>query len=370
MFLGIKRKKNSPRRVLVSAQANIASTTGGSITVFFHFCSLIADLGYEVCGACHSEDPSRPVLLDGRVRFVNFRYCYEGVSAYDKAFNRLVGDFNPDLIVFFFPHYCLEARLKRRFRDIPRIIMFHSRPDYLFAQLPDFEERLRPYYVNTRAQVLLESYRDLLPDYIRGGKVYVIGNGIRQFPEERDYAAEHKRMVYFSRIDSLKGVDLLLEAMAMVKEKHPDWAVDVYGDVEPEEYGEELKGTIASKGLEGQVRLMGKSSRSTEETLQDYDFCVFPSRVEGFSIGLGETMSAGLATVGFRFCSGVSEMIVDGESGILCDDTEGFAEAICRLIENTAERERMGRNAHSSMLQYAPELIDSQWTALIQSMLK
>lgn len=365
-----KREFNTPRRVLVSAQANIASTTGGSITVFFNFCRLLADMGYEVTGACYSEDERRPENLDKRVRFANYRLCYKDTVRYDKAFNRLVGEIKPDLIVFFFPHYCLEAKLKRRFRHIPRIIMFHSRPDYLFAQLPDFAQKLKPYYVNSTSQVLLDSYRLLLPDYIREGEVHVIGNGIRQFSKTVDYSIEHKRIVYYSRIDSQKGVDLLIESMSMVKEKHPDWSVDIYGDIEPEEYEKELRASIREKGLEGQVFLMGKSSRSLEETLSGYDFCIFPSRVEGFSIGLGETMSIGLATVGFRFCSGVNEMIEDGESGILCNDPADFAEAINFLIENPSERERMGRNAHASMLQYAPELIDAKWARLIRDLMQ
>ena len=158
--------------------------------------------------------------------------------------------------------------------------------------------------------------------------------------------------------------------MVAVREKHPDWCVDIFGDIEPEEYGAALKSEIEQKGLSEQVRLMGKSPRSIEETLSDYDFCVFPSRVEGFSIGLGETMSMGLATVGFRFCSGVNEMISDGVNGFLCDDTAQFAEALIRLIEDPSLREKMGLNARESMKQYAPEIIDAQWSDLVRSILE
>lgn len=365
------RIPNNPRRILVVGQANLASTTGGSITAFFHFCRLMAKMGYEVTGTCYGDDPRRPALLDERVRFVNLRLFYKDTSAYHRAFNRLVGEWNPDLIVFFFPHYCLEVRPKSRFKEIPRLIMFHSRPDYLFAQLKNFPERLRRYYTNTHSQVLLDSYRDLLPEYIRKGPVHVIANGIKPFPETINYRTEHKRIVYFSRIDRLKGLDLLIDAMVLVKEKHPDWRVDVYGDIEPETYGQELQKAIDENQLRQQIRLMGRSDRSTEDTLKEYDFCVFPSRLEGFSIGLGESLSIGLACIGLWSCSGVNEVIVDGYNGLLCqDEPEDFARAVNRLIEHPQEREKMGKNARLWMRQYHPTIIDMQWMRLIHSLLK
>lgn len=365
-----ERTVHRPRRILVAAQANIASTTGGSITIFHHFCQLLAGMGYDVTGTCHSENPARPPLLDPRVHFVNTCYSDGPGGRYRPAFNRLVGRLQPDLIVFFFPHYCLEVRLKRCFNDIPRIIMFHSRPDYLFAQIPGFVRKLRPHYINTHAQVLLESYRDLLPDYIRRGPVHVIANGIQPLPGKTDYGVSHRKMVYFSRVDRLKGVDLLIDAMVRVKEKHPDWSVDIYGDVEPASFAEELQADIDRKGLSGRIRLMGLSSRPKDETLREYDFGVFPSRVEGFSIGLGEMMSAGLACIGLRSCSGVNEVIVNGENGLLCEDTpEALANALCRLIGQPQERERMGLNARLWMRQYDPAIIDMQWIRLVRTVL-
>ncbi len=365
-----KRTPNNPRRILVIGQANLASTTGGSITVFFHFCRFLVELGHEVTGACYGEDPTRPASLDERVRFVNACLLYPDRPDYSTAINRLVGEMDPDLIVFFFPHYYLDARLEKRFNDIPRILMFHSRPDFLFAQRPKFEKSLRRHYVNTVSQVLLDSYRDRLPDYMRQGQVVVIANGIRQFSETVDYSVERKKMVYFSRIDRLKGVDLLIETMALVKEKHPDWSIDIFGDIEPLEYRDELQAAIQEKGLQNQVFLKGKSPLGLEETLKAYDFCFFPSRVEGFSVGLGETLSVGLPCIGLRSCSGVNEVIIDGYNGLLCEDSpEDLAKAINRLIENPQEREKMGRCAHTWIQQYAPLIIDMQWARVIRSLL-
>ena len=236
---------------------------------------------------------------------------------------------------------------------------------------PDFSKLLRRYYHNAHTQVLMESFIDMLPDFIRRGPVHVIGNSIEDFSRSIDYSVEKKKMVYFSRVDRLKGVELLIEAMERIKSSHPDWSVDIYGDIEPFSYGNELRATIKRKGLENQIHLMGKTLRSKEETLLEYDFGVFPSLMEGFGIGLGEMMSIGLACIGLQSCTGVNEMIIDGRTGYLCPDTpEGFVMAINQLIENPQERKRMGQCARVWMRQYDPLIIDTQWSRLISSILK
>ena len=48
--------------------------------------------------------------------------------------------------------------------------------------------------------------------------------------------------------------------------------------------------------------------------------CAFPSKYEGFPLALTEAMSAGLPCVGFKSCTGVNGLIVDGENGFLVED--------------------------------------------------
>ncbi len=355
--------------ILVVGQSNIASTVGGSVSVFHSFCRLLVEDGYYVIGCCHSEDPHRPIQLDDRVHFFNTRITY-CCSDYSKAINRLVGECKPDLIVFFFPALYLEARLDPMYRLIPRLLMFHSRPDIYFAFYPSLSLRLRRYYINTHTQILFESFRLLLPTYIQKGPVHVVANGVTQFAQGIDYSVEKKKIVYFSRVDRYKGVDLLIEAMSLVHCVHSDWSIDVYGDIEPLEYHKELLSEITARGLQEYVHLMGRTTCGLEDTLKMYDFCLFPSRVEGFGIGLGEAMSIGLPAIGLRSCTGVNELILDDINGVLCDDTpKDVARAIISLIEQPTERERLGRNARLFMHLYDPKIIDMQWKHIVRTIL-
>ena len=360
---------SSRQTILVTSQSNVATTTGGSITIFKRFCNMLARQGYNVVGTCHSDCPDRPAGLDESIRFVNTLSEYEGITSYRDAFNRLVDETTPDLIVFFFAHDYLGAHLQKRFKHIPRILMFHSRPDFFFACKPSLKRRLRKYYINTTAQVLMESFRYLLPRYMKRSPVVVIPNGVEAPENSIDYGTEHRKMVFFSRIDRWKGVDILIDAMSLIARKYSDWSIDLYGDTEPEALGESLKRRVADLHLEQNVHFMGVT-KNIAETLRQYDLCLFPSRFEGLSLGLAECMAAGLPCVGFNNASGVNEMLIHGVSGLLCDDNaESLAQAAVRLIEHPEERERLGLNARYWVRQYDPNVVDMKWLSLIDSIL-
>lgn len=146
---------------MLVGQENFASATGGVITVFNNFQKMLERNGFTVI----------PEYL---------------VS--DKSINDAVRQKNPDLIIFFFPELLRRSHLSRDFDSIPRILMFHSRPDFYFAISHGLERRLKKYYVNTRAQILMESYRTLLPEYIRREPVYVIPNPVTIPQDQVNYA--------------------------------------------------------------------------------------------------------------------------------------------------------------------------------------
>ncbi len=74
----------------------------------------------------------------------------------------------------------------------------------------------------------------------------------------------------------------------------------------------------------------------------------------------------GLPAIGYKSCSAVNELIVDGVNGILCDDgVAPLTMALNRLMGDRELRIWMGMQARESMKQYAPELIWDQWESLL-----
>lgn len=74
---------------------------------------------------------------------------------------------------------------------------------------------------------------------------------------------------------------------------------------------------------------------------------VLPSRNEGFPNALIEAMATGLACISFDCSAGPSEIITDGEDGILVEEgnVSELARQMQRLIDNEKEIARLGNNA-------------------------
>ena len=106
--------------------------------------------------------------------------------------------------------------------------------------------------------------------------------------------------------------------------------------------------------------------KNVNQHLFHADIFAFPSSTEGFGLALTEAMAVGLPAIGYRSCSSVNELIIDGYNGFLCDDgIDDFAEKLKILIDDAELRKKMGQNARKLMKKYAPEKIWNQWEALI-----
>ena len=60
---------------------------------------------------------------------------------------------------------------------------------------------------------------------------------------------------------------------------------------------------------------MKGSTNDVPDVLRQGDIFAFPSAYEGFGLSLAEAMSMGLPAVGYKSCSAVNELIVDGKNG-------------------------------------------------------
>ena len=94
-----------------------------------------------------------------------------------------------------------------------------------------------------------------------------------------------------------------------------------------------------------------------------------PSRYEGFSLVLVESMMYGLPCVTFNCPHGPAEIITNGENGILVppDKIEQLAESINTLIENSLLRKEMGINARERSKEYDINPIMDKWVGLFNS---
>lgn len=104
-----------------------------------------------------------------------------------------------------------------------------------------------------------------------------------------------KRVLYFSRITPIKGLDLLCEAWDKVK--RADWQLVIVGP-DDRGYTDEMKALYASHIADGSVVFHGPIyGRDKFDLLKSVDAFVLPTRSENWSIAVAEAMAAGLPVV-------------------------------------------------------------------------
>jgi glycosyltransferase involved in cell wall biosynthesis len=190
---------------------------------------------------------------------------------------------------------------------------------------------------------------------IPGGRIAVIPNGVDVAPgpahhETCDAAPaglgergpREIRIGYFGRLSPEKGVDLLLDAVRLLADRLPTARTFVVGEG-PERLA--LEARAESLGLAGRVRFLGFRA-DARALMRQVDIVLHVPRYEGQGLAVVEAMAAERPVVASDAPGGLSEVVVDGETGLLVStgSAAATAEAVERLAADPRERERLGRN--------------------------
>ncbi len=149
-------------------------------------------------------------------------------------------------------------------------------------------------------------------------------------------------IVTVGNIRRVKGVDVLLEAAALVCRKHSNAVFLVVGRKSEEEHCRELENRISTLGLGGKFRMVG-GREDVFSLLRMSDVFCLPSRSEGFSNALIEAMACGLPCVATDV-GGNKEALMQEQTGYLVpsENPEAMAAALLRLLSNPEQARDMG----------------------------
>jgi D-inositol-3-phosphate glycosyltransferase len=168
---------------------------------------------------------------------------------------------------------------------------------------------------------------------------------------------EQRIVLYAGRLERLKGADVLLEAMALLRRRggFGDVVTLVIGEDSSDGWREggpggergRLEQLVADLGLDGCVRFLGAVH---PEQLADLyalaDVCVVPSRTETFGLVALEAQASGTPVVAAAV-GGLRDIVVDSATGYLVEGREpgAFADRIGWILSSAELRERMGEEA-------------------------
>lgn len=158
-----------------------------------------------------------------------------------------------------------------------------------------------------------------------------------------------------SAIEPIKGIDVILQALAQLKMRYPDILfVHIGGlrsDTDAEQqYQESLCRLVEHLELQDNVIWLGRQ-QCVQDILPFADVYIHPSRSEGLGSALLEASMAKLPCVATRV-GGIPEVVVDSQTGILVDSdsVEQLSRAIELLYLHPQLRTTYGNNAASYVL--------------------
>lgn len=168
-----------------------------------------------------------------------------------------------------------------------------------------------------------------------------------------------------SAIEYIKGIDLIIRAVALLKQKGTEVLFVHIGGLradtqEQHEYAESLQRLAVDLGVEQQVIWLGKRN-DVQDILPMADVYVHSSRSEGLGSVLLEASVAGLPLVGTNV-GGIPEVVKDGQTGVLVasEDVQGLAIAIDKALNNPS----YGKQAYDNVYAYFDQ--EKQATELLR----
>lgn len=194
--------------------------------------------------------------------------------------------------------------------------------------------------------------------------IHVINNFIKN-KSDKPASLQTKSMIAVGRLEYQKGYERLIEAWELVKPKHPDWKLEIYGSGTLKN---NLVDLIKEKNLSDVIRI-NDPIKNIEDKLQESSAFILSSRYEGFGLVLIEAMSNGLPIISFDCQCGPKDLITNENNGFIIKegDTKLMADRIIKLIENPCLRIQMGENAYKLSEFYLQDTIMPQWENLFNS---
>jgi D-inositol-3-phosphate glycosyltransferase len=294
----------------------------------------------------------------------------------------------------------LAAEMLKKEWDVPVVHMFHTLGEMKNRIARNDSEREGAYRLDGERRVLAVADRLIVATPAEQAqleflyradtrKMVTIPPGVdlsRFYPIPKDEARQfvgvppEDRMVLFvGRIEPLKGVDTLIQAIAELRccsSNHPAYLAIIGGDpnASPETMSAEmtrLQKLCQDLCMGHLVTFLGKRD---QDTLPYYysaaDVLVMPSHYESFGMVALEAMACGTPVIASQV-GGLAFLVRDAETGYTVpnDSPEELGERLSRLLEDANLRRTMGLRAAEYARDYAWERIASQIVSLYEEVL-
>ena len=297
----------------------------------------------DVCGRfrCHVNGENRYRLTvtfvpeSPKTRWMYLRFFWKEMVGMRRAIKEL----KPEVC---FAQWTYENAYAGLTSGYPTLVVAHDSPWNVFKAFRNLQTLIKAVYATflvvpkiKRMTVVSPYIADEFKKFrrFRHSDITVIPNGIEMLRDppslklwrtsESGGTREHPpTIVCISQAGRLKNSSALFTAWEILKPKHPDWVLKVYGQGMPQ-------GMVSREELDRVLR-------------EEADLFVSPSLEESFGMVFVEAMRFGVPCIGGEKSGAVPWVV--GEGGVVCDVTkpEKLAECIERVMGDKELRKKLG----------------------------
>lgn len=272
--------------------------------------------------------------------------------------------YKPDVVLLYWPDEIIYSLLKL---NIPVILMMHMDANH-FEGHSYFHFAKKGLEKCDSIQVLMQNQVAQLRRVLNNDNIVCIPNIVPQYNQQSNN--ESHTIIFIGRMADQKRPWLIAEAFALLKDKYPDWRVELWGEAGFDQgVTDRVKGIIQEHGLENNIIFCG-TTLDIKSKLENSSIILMPSEHEGFSLALTEAMSMGLPAVICRDCTSCDALIRHGENGYSCEPTaEGIAQYLDKLMGSLELRKTLGSQAREDMKLYSEDVVCDMWLKLMQEVI-
>lgn len=160
-----------------------------------------------------------------------------------------------------------------------------------------------------------------------------------------------RKIICPGRIWAMKGQDILIKAIAILKPRYPDLSVQFAGGGGMRPFCKDLSDKL---GLAKNCYFSGNIEHADMfREMSRAWVAVVPSRSEAFSRAVIESMAVGTPVIA-SCVGGIPELLTDGREGFLVppENPEALAEKIALLLSDSDLRQKMSAQARATFLEH------------------
>ena len=277
---------------------------------------------------------------------------------------RLIKQLKPDIVISFMDRVNVITLIATRFLKIPVIVCERSDPVLCYPGRFWNILRIITYFFSCKIVVQTKYASKKFSIFLRK-KIVVIPNPVKKV-EKTGIQRKDCLIVGMGRFTEEKNFELVIEAFSKVKNNHPGWYLEIYGEGPLRKKFELM---VKELGIADSVKFPG-ITKNVDEVFQTADIFVLCSKYEGFPNVLCEAMANGCACISTD-CSGISEIITDNYDGVIVepDNPEKLKNAIECLIVDREKRRKLGENAEKISVKFDAESILQKWLSIVEQCL-